>query len=454
MTVSLGFYGGVGTVTGSKFLVDAPGRRILVDCGLFHGFKPLRGRNWEPLPFEPVSLDAVVLTHAHLSHSGHLPILVRDGFRGPVYATSATRDLCEILLRDTGYLQERDAEYANRQGFSRHHPALPLFSEADAMAALERFVPVPFGEPWALDGGATLHFRPSGHLLGSASVALDVAGASLLFSGDLGRWNSATMLDPATVERADVLVVESTYGDRIHEPGDPEDRLVEIINRVVGRGGTILIPDFSAGRAQTMLFHLYRMKAEGRIPDVPVVVDSPRAINAGEIFGRHLADHRLTAAECRAACNLATYVRDDEASRALDSDPTPKLVMSASPMAMDGRVLHHLTHLAPDPRNAILFTGYQAGGTRGAKLIAGADAVKIHGRMVPVRAEVTNLHWLSSHADADEIMRWLDGFQEPPRRTFVVHGEGDAPAALRARIAEDLGWSCEIPEDGSVVELG
>lgn len=454
MAASLGFFGGVGTVTGSKYLLDTGAGRILVDCGLFHGFKPLRGRNWAALPFDPRSVDAVVLTHAHLSHSGGLPILVRGGFRGPIHATPATCELAQILLRDTGYLQERDAERANRQGFSRHHPALPLFSEAEAVAALAQFAPLPFGRAIELAGGVGLCLRPSGHVLGSALAQVSADGLELVFSGDLGRWNSATMLDPATVERADCLVVESTYGDRRHDPGDPEDWLAELIGRVAARGGSILIPDFSAGRAQTLLFHLYRMRAGGRIPDLPVYVDSPRAMNAGEIFGRHLADHRLTAAECRAACDLAHYVREDEASRALTLDPTPKLIVSASPMAMDGPVLQHLARLAPDPRNAILFSGYQAGGTRGAKLAAGAGSVKVHGRMVPVRAEVAIMHWLSAHADGDEIMRWLEGFRAPPRRTFVTHGEPPASAALRDRIAGELGWSCAVPDDGSTVELG
>ncbi|MEQ9145626.1 MAG: MBL fold metallo-hydrolase [Parvibaculaceae bacterium] len=446
MTVQLTFLGGVGTVTGSKYLLEAAGRPILVDCGLFQGFKQLRLRNRAPLPFDPAILAAVVLTHAHLDHSGYLPLLVRNGFAGPVYATSATADLCGVLLPDSGHLQERDAEFANRHGFSRHRPAKPLYTQADAEACLDRFTAVPFDQNFALGQDSSIRFLPAGHILGAAVVQLTFAGRSVVFSGDLGRPGSATMVDPAIVPKADYLMIESTYGNRQHEATNAEDVITDIVNRVAGRGGTILIPAFAVGRAQSILFHLQRLKSAGRISDIPVFLDSPMAIDASEIFCDHLGEHRLTADQCRAACRVATYVRHAEDSKALDANPMPKIIISASGMATGGRILHHLKYFAPDRRNGILFTGFQAGGTRGAAITAGAEAVKIHGQYVPIRAEVHNLHMLSAHADANEIMAWLGNFDEPPRRTFVTHGEPAASDTLRHRIEEELGWPCTVPD--------
>ena len=453
MPIKLTFLGGVGTVTGSKYLIEAGGKRILVDCGLFQGFKQLRLRNWSPLPIDPASIDAVVLTHAHLDHSGYLPLLVRNGFGGPVVCTPPTRDLCEVLLRDSGHLQERDAEFANRHGFSKHRPAKPLYTVADAEASLERFAPVAFETEHDLSGGVGVRFLQAGHILGSALVRISCAGTSVVFSGDLGRPNSPTMVDPAIVRNADYLIVESTYGDRRHDPADAEDRIADIVNRTASRGGTVLIPAFAVGRTQSLLFHLQRLKARKRIPNIPVFLDSPMAIDASEIFCDHLADHRLSAAQCRAACRVATYVRHAEESKALDQNVVPKVIVSASGMATGGRILHHLKHFAPDPRNAILFTGFQAGGTRGAAITGGAEAVKIHGTYVPIKAEVENLHMLSAHADADEIVAWLENFETAPKMTFVTHGEPAASDALRRRIEDELNWPCWVPEYREGVEL-
>lgn len=452
MTVELTFLGAVGTVTGSKYLLETGLRRALVDCGLFQGFKQLRLRNWTPLPLEPASLDAVFLTHAHLDHSGYLPLLVRNGFQGPIVATPATRDLCGVLLPDSGFLLERDAEFANRYGFTKHHPARPLYTEADAKASLKRFVPIAFGQDYEL-GDLKVRFLPAGHILGAALVFITFSGGSILFSGDLGRSGSPTMVDPTIVRQTDYLVVESTYGNRLHEDVDPEQRIADIVNRVVGRGGTVLIPAFAVGRAQTILFHLRQLKAKQRIPDVPIFLDSPMAINASNIFCNYVGEHRLTAEQCHAICSVSTYVRDAEDSKALHHSAMPKIIVSASGMATGGRILHHLKHYAPDPRNAILFTGFQAGGTRGAAMIAGANTVKIHGGYVQIRAEVDNLHTLSAHADANEIMRWLGNFESPPRMTFITHGEPAASDALRHRIEEELGWSCLVPEYRDRVEL-
>ena len=453
MTVNLTFLGAVGTVTGSKYLVDAPGRRLLVDCGLFQGFKQLRLRNWAPLPVDPASIDAVILTHAHIDHSGYLPLLVKNGFAGPVYATEATRDLCAILLPDSGHLQEKDAEFANRHGFSKHRPALPLYTRSDATAALENFRTVAFDKPRSLAAGLEFRFLRAGHILGAAILELRVGGVKLVFSGDLGRYGSATMLDPTPVAEADHLLVESTYGDRRHDPADPEDRLADAINRASGRGGTVLIPAFAVGRAQTLLYHLYRLKRNRRIPDLPVFLDSPMAIDASEVGRAHPADHKLGAAEYRAACAVARYVQDVAESKTLDADAAPKVIISASGMATGGRVLHHLKRYAPDPRSIILFAGYQAGGTRGASLVGGAESVKIHGEYVRVRAEIANLDMLSAHADAEEIMRWLGNFRRPPRTCFITHGEPAASDALRRRIEETLAWRCVVPEYRDAVSL-
>lgn len=449
----LTFLGGVGTVTGSKYLVEEAGRRILVDCGLFQGFKQLRLRNWAPFPVEPASIDAVILTHAHLDHSGYLPLLVRNGFRGPVFCTAATRDLCSILLPDSGHLQERDAEYANRHGFSKHKPALPLYTEAEARASLDQFVAKAFDAPHRIAPGLTFRLRPSGHILGSAFVEIAVGATAILFSGDLGRPNGPTMVDPAVVRRADYLLVESTYGDRTHGAAEPASALAEVINRTARRGGVVLLPTFAIGRVQTILFYIDKLKKARLVPDLPVYLDSPMAVDASDIFCNHLGEHRLDPQTCRDLCGVARYVNRPEESQALDRDAMPKIILAASGMATGGRVLHHLKSFAPKPENTILFTGFQAPGTRGASMVAGADSVKIHGAYVPVRAEVASLGMLSAHADRDEILAWLKQFEMPPETTFITHGEPAAADALRRAIAERLGWPCRVPEFLERVDL-
>jgi metallo-beta-lactamase family protein len=454
MALTLSFLGAAGTVTGSKYLLEHDGHRLLVDCGLFQGFKTLRLKNWAHLPVEPRSIAAVVLTHAHLDHSGYLPLLVKNGFRGPIYCTESTRQLCEILLPDSGHLQENDADFANRHRYSKHKPALPLYTQEDAERSLHYLKSVAFDEPVKLPGGAKARWRRAGHILGAASIQLDWASVSTIFSGDVGRFNDPMMVDPAFIELADYLLVESTYGDRLHDRTDPEDALAEIINRTVHRGGTVIVPAFAVGRAQSMLFHLQNLRLAKRIPaTVPVFLDSPMAIDASDIFCANLADHKLSAAECRAFEQGVRYVRDAAESKELTASPMPKVIISASGMATGGRVLHHLKQYAPDVRNTILFTGFQAGGTRGAAMVAGAQSVKIHGAYVPVRAEVSNLDMLSAHSDRDELMRWLRGFKKPPRQTFLTHGEPIAADALRHQIEEELHWNCLVPEQGQTVAL-
>jgi metallo-beta-lactamase family protein len=447
------FLGGTGTVTGSKYLVTAGGRTVLVDCGLFQGLKQLRLRNREPFPVSPASIDAVVLTHAHLDHTGYLPLLVREGFRGPVYCTPATRDLCGVLLPDSGHLQEEEARFAAEHGYSRHHPPLPLYTRADAEASLESLRGTPFGEDVELGGGLRFCFRPAGHMLGAATVTLGDGHTTLAFSGDLGRPNDPLLPPPAPLPGADYLLVESTYGDRLHVPADPEDELEDTIRRTAARGGVVLVPAFAVGRAQAILLHLHRLKAAGRIPDIPIYLDSPMAASATRVFRVHARELRLSPSECDAVCRTAETTESVKESKRIDRMVVPRVVISASGMATGGRVLHHLKVFAPDPANTILFAGYQAAGTRGADLVAGARSVKIHGEHVRVRAEVASLDNVSAHADYAEILDWLGRMEGAPREVFVTHGEPVASDALRRRIQDRFGWSCRVPEHREHVVL-
>jgi len=446
------FLGAVGTVTGSKYLVEHGGKRILVDCGLFQGFKQLRLRNWSRLPVEPSQIDAVLLTHAHLDHSGYLPLLMKQGFAGPIICTDATWKLCEILLPDSGHLQEQDAEFANRYHFSKHKPALPLYTQDDAVACLRRFRSIDFHKSETICG-IEARFLRAGHILGAAMIELKAGGTTIVFSGDVGRPNDVSMFPPEILPQTNYLVVESTYGNRAHDNHNALEVLADAISRVAGRGGSVIIPAFTVGRTQTLLLHLARLKSEKRIPELPIFVDSPMAIDATDIYSAHPADHKMSRQETREAFAVAQYVRTPEESKSLDSAVMPKVIISASGMATGGRVLHHLKTYAPDHRSLILFTGFQAGGTRGAAMIAGAESVKIHGAYIPVRAEVQNLEMLSAHADANEIIAWLRGAPKPPRMTFITHGEPAASDALRLRIAQELGWSCTVPEYREQAEL-
>ncbi len=447
------FLGATGTVTGSKYLVETDRRRILVDCGLFQGFKQLRLRNWEPLPVDPASIDTVVLTHAHIDHSGYLPLFVRNGFRGKVISTPGTRDLCGILLPDSAFLQEQDADFANRHGFSKHSPALPLYTRADAELALTRLSAVDYDTVCDLGGGVSLRYRNAGHIVGAAMAILNDGKTTITFSGDLGRPNDPIMRAPEALGDTDYLVVESTYGDRRHDTQDAGDRLAQIITKTAARGGKVIIPAFAVGRAQTLLYLIRQLTSAAKIPNLPVFLDSPMAIDASEILYAHRKDHRLTAGDCYSLRGVAHEVRTADESKALDRSHFPEIIISASGMATGGRVIHHLKVFAPDRRNTILFTGFQAGGTRGAAMMAGAKQIKIHGDYVPVRAEVMNLDMLSAHADADEIMAWLKTAPKAPKMVFVTHGEPPAADALRHRIEEELGWSCRVPAYRDEAEL-
>lgn len=450
---TVSFWGAAGTVTGSKYLVTTPQRNILVDCGLFQGFKQLRLRNWAPLPLDPAAIHAVVLTHAHIDHSGYLPLLVRNGFRGPVLCSRGTQALCGILLPDAGYLQEEEAQYANRHGFSKHTPALPLYTQENALRSLNQLVPIEFDRVVELGDGLTLRLTPSGHLLGAAFVTLTCGDRTLVFSGDLGRRHDPIMKPPAIISRADYVVIESTYGDRCHPATDPETELAAAVNRTAARGGVVIIPSFAVGRAQTLLYYLSRLKAARLIPDLPVFLNSPMAIDTTAIYREHADQHRLTPEEYRALCLVARCVTTAEESKHLNAMTKPMIIISASGMATGGRVVHHLKAFAPDPRNTIVFAGFQVPGTRGAALLGGADAIKIHGEYIPVKAEVVALGNTSGHADAPEIVAWLRQFERPPQRTFVTHGEPAAADALRHRIEETLGWECDVPDYRETVTL-
>lgn len=450
----LQFLGAAGTVTGSKYLIRSEHNRILVDCGLFQGFKPLRLRNWAEPPFKPADVAAVVLTHAHIDHSGYLPVLIKKGFRGRIYCSEATADLCRIMLPDAARLAEEDAERANRRGYSKHKPALPLYTEKDAEAALQRFVTVAYGHDFEPAQGLRVRLAPAGHILGAATVRVSDGRMTLAFSGDLGRSHDSIMLPPESIARADFLVVESTYGDRRHEPTDPETELGHVIARTIARGGTVVVPAFAVGRTQSLLLSIARLKAKKKIPrDLPVYLNSPMATDATDIYRRHRAEHRLSDKDCEAMCTVARIVTSIEESKKLNRSREPKVLIAGSGMATGGRVIHHIAAFGSRPENTIVFAGFQAGGTRGAAILGGAREVKIHGNYVPIHAEIVALGNLSAHADADELMSWLKAFEEAPRRTFITHGEPAAADALRLQIQDELGWDVEVPEHLQAVNL-
>jgi metallo-beta-lactamase family protein len=451
--MKLTFLGGAATVTGSKTLVSHEGKQVLVDCGLFQGYKNLRLMNWDEFPFDPKQLDAVVLTHAHLDHSGALPLLVKRGYRGPVFATPSTIDVCGVLLPDSGRIQEEDAEYANRRQFSKHKPALPLYTEADADRALRRLEPLPSGQIAALVDGMQLRFRRAGHILGASSVELTTADTTVLFSGDLGRPDDLIMREPEPIARADYIVAESTYGNRLHDATNAEQLLGQVITRTAARGGIVVVPAFAVGRAQSLLYAIYRLKQRRQIPDLPIYLNSPMAVDMTEIYHRHRSEHRLSQEECIGMCRVATMVRGVEESKALVAQHRPAVIVSASGMATGGRVLHHLKALAPDARNSVVFAGYQAGGTRGGRMVAGERSIRIHGEDIPVNAEIVTLPGMSAHADAEQIVAWLKTAPKPPRAVYLNHGEPDAADALRQRIARELGWPAIVPQLGQVVKV-
>jgi metallo-beta-lactamase family protein len=460
-TATVRFLGAAGTVTGSKHLVDTGRSQVLLDCGLFQGLKQLRERNWAPPPIAPGEFEAVILSHAHIDHSGYLPALVRHGFQGPVYCTPATADLLHLMLPDSAHLQEEQAEYANYRGFSRHTPARPLYTLEDARAALTLLESRPYGTAFDATPDLRATFHPAGHILGSAIISLDVGRAPerLVFSGDLGRWGRPVLPDPTLVEEADVLLVEATYGNRVH-PADPVDDLARVVREAARRGGALVIPAFAIGRTQELLWHLRQLEEAQAIPILPVYVDSPMAIEATQIYRRHREDHDD---EMQALMDSGvkpfrtaqfTFAPSRLESIRLNDLVSPVIIISASGMATGGRVLHHLSLRLPDPRTTVLLVGFQAQGTRGRALQDGKREIRMLGREVDVRATIESLDGLSAHADQAEILRWLQGFRQPPHRTYLVHAEAAAADALQEIVASRLGWSVRPARDGETVPLG
>jgi len=448
------FLGAAGCVTGSKYLVEAGGKRLLVDCGLFQGNKELRLRNWDRLPEDPATFDWALLTHAHLDHTGYLPRLLRDAFRGPIFANAATRELCSILLPDSAHLQEEDAQQAAEHGYSRHSPPLPLYTQEEVAPVLARFQDIPRSEPFTISPQFSVRPHDAGHILGSSSLELAITENGkpivVLFSGDIGRYDQPILKDPEPPPRADYLLCESTYGDRDHPGGSPEDALAEVINRVSKRGGVIVIPAFAVGRTQLLMYVLRELEDAQRIPRLPVYVDSPMAINVTSLYMSHHEDHdpeftREESAGDPLNAHKVHMTRAVEESKQINNVTTPCIILSASGMATGGRVLHHLARRLPDSRNAALLAGFQAEGTRGRALLEGAKTVRIHGEDIPVRAEVIELAQFSAHAGRGELLRWLSGMPAPPRLTFVVHGEPVAATALQGLIESKLGWHATVP---------
>ncbi len=447
------FLGAAQSVTGSKYLLSLEGRNILIDCGLFQGLKENRLKNWAPFPVDPKTIDTIVLTHAHIDHSGYIPRLIKEGFRGKILCTAGTLALCRALLPDTGYLQEEEAEFLNRKHISKHNPALPLFSKEDAERSLKYFVPKPFNEDIHLGDNIRIRFYYAGHILGAASVVITAGTLKIAFSGDVGRPTDPLLRMPEVLPPVDYLVVESTYGDRVHPVTDPMDDLADAVNTAAARRGVILIPSFAVGRAQTLLHLLANLKKAGRIPDIPMYLNSPLAASVTETFCQFKSLHRLSEAQCNEFRDMVHFVRSAEESKLLNEQDETMLIISASGMATGGRILHHLKKFAPDEKNMILLCGFQAAGTRGQALQDGAEEIKIHGMYVPVRAEVRVIENLSAHADFNEIAAWLGQAHMKPRKIFVTHGEGSAPQAMADHLHKVFGWDCVVPRPAEEYQL-
>jgi metallo-beta-lactamase family protein len=452
MALELSFLGATDTVTGSRYLVETGDARVLVDCGLFQGPKKLRERNWQRPAFDPSKLNAVVVTHAHIDHTGYLPKLCKDGFRGPIWCTEGTRDLLRILLPDSGHLQEEDARHANKYGYAHHRPALPLYTRDDAERCLGQLRTVDFHRTFEPARGVTASYTRAGHILGAGCLALAIDGVRLTFTGDVGRPVDPVMRPPEPLGATDYLVIESTYGDRRHPPEDVATALAQLVSETAAEGGTIVVPAFAVGRAQHLLHLLSGLRSAKRIPRVPIFLDSPMAIDATELFCKHKDDHKLSDAECTLMCKIAKYTRTPDESKAIDRDGEPKIIVSASGMATGGRVLHHLQRFLPDERSAVLLVGYQSAGTRGRQLADGADELKLHGQYVPVRARVVQSEGLSAHGDYVELIDWLRASAIAPHRVFVTHGEPTASDAFRRRLADTFGWTAVTPDlDGKAL---
>ena len=460
---SIRFLGATGTVTGSKYLFSHQNNQIMVDCGLFQGLKELRLRNWSPLKMNINELDAIVLTHAHIDHTGYLPRMIKQGYSKPVYCTEATRDLLEIMLLDSAHLQEEDAKYANKKGISKHSPALPLYSIEDAQKAISLLKGIPYNTPFRPTAEVMMTFQDAGHILGSAFVIArwmqNGEERKIVFSGDLGRYKRPILKDPSPIRDADYLLVESTYGDRLHEQGNPKEELTRIINETISRKGIVVIPAFAVGRTQELLYTLRELESEGAIPVLPVYVDSPMAIKATKLYSKHteIYDKEANALKEQGTDVLMTrhteFTESVDASKRINASEQPCIIISASGMLTGGRILHHLIQRLPRKKNTIVFVGYQAEGTRGRALQRGNDKIKIHGQQIKSAASIETISDFSAHADYNEILNWLSGFEKAPKQTFIVHGEPDSSKNLKKLIDEKLGWYTHIPIYEESVEL-
>lgn len=447
------FLGGTETVTGSKFLLETDNTRILVDCGLFQGYKWLRERNWQPLPLDIKSLDAVIVTHAHLDHSGYIPVLYKHGYRGPIYTHHATQALCQILLADSGHIQEEDARYYSKHRLGKHAHPKPLYDLETAEQSMRLFKPVEFRERVEV-GDIQFYLQPAGHILGAASIIVEAEGKRVGFSGDLGREDDVLMRPPQPLPALDLLLMESTYGDRRHETGDPEVQLAEIVNRVAAKGGVLLVPAFAVGRTQALQHLLVSLIEQGKIPKIPIYLDSPMAIKVSDIFCARSDQHRLSDEQCRRMSDLVTYTRTVDESRALTGQVFPHIIIAGSGMATGGRILHHFKRLLRESSTTVLFTGYQAGGTRGAKMLDGADTVKIHGQWMPVKANIETISGLSGHADYVELTRWLMRSDlKPKTKIQLVHGSPEALEGLRIHLQENTPFSVGVAEYRSIIRV-
>lgn len=444
--INIHFLGAASTVTGSKYLIEVLDKKIMVDCGLFQGLKKLRNLNWEYLPVEIASVDMVLLTHAHLDHTGYLPRLVKSGFKGKIYGTAPTLDIAEIILRDSAKIQEEEAAQANEKGYSKHSPAQPLYDLKDVDSTLTRFEEVPLDKWLPLFDAIKVRYQYNGHILGATFIEIDAAGKRLVFSGDIGREEDYLLFPPKKPEQADLLFIESTYGDRLHPEGNIEEELLQIIQQTYQEGGTLIIPSFAVERTQTLMYLLWQLRKKGLMPNMPVYMDSPMGANVLHVFHRSAAWHKLPKEDCDKMCDYIQTVASFRETWEVIDNKSPKIVIAGSGMVTGGRVLTYLTKYLEKPETRVLLVGYQAEGTRGRQLQEGAHEVKIYGKYYPVKAKIIMLQGLSAHADQRELLNWLGGIKNTPEKVFIIHGEAHAADVLRVKIKDEHGWECIVPE--------
>lgn len=451
--ISIHFLGAAGTVTGSKYLIDTGERKIMIDCGLFQGLKKLRLLNWEYLPVNVEEIDTVLLTHGHMDHTGYLPRLVNMGFNNPIRGTAPTLDIAKIILRDSAKIQEEEAERANKEGYSKHSPAKPLYDLKDAEKAITQFVPVPEGEWLELYEGIRVRFQYNGHIIGATFIELDINEKRFVFSGDIGRKRDLLMKSYKKPRLADVLFIESTYGDRLHVQQNVETKLKEIILHTIAKGGTLIIPSFAVERTQTLMYLLWQLKEKKEIPDIPLIMDSPMGANVLNVFHKYKEWHRIPKAECVKMCVAFRIVKEFKETWEVIDNRKPKIIIAGSGMMSGGRVLTYLQQYLRDSETSILLAGYQAEGTRGRKLLEGASELKIYGKYYKVNAEVFNLQVLSAHADQSELLDWMSDIKKAPEKIFIVHGETHAADAFRVKVKDTYGWDCLLPELYSIDDI-